>query len=336
MGINVKRLISILLFCIFCTAVTSAQAALADTITAIAWNQNGDMLLIGRGHWPDNLECGDGSVVIWQQEIQPITLSSVETCGIVGVGFSPDDERLVAQNAVGIINIWDSNFQKESALGIQAGISKMELAPSDALLARVLFKSIIHIIDYEASDPSSTLVFIRPESGKITDLSWQPDGQEIAVSSLEGTVTIWGGEEGDLIETISYESSTGKTAIAWSPTEDKLAIGDLAGRVIIWDISAEGLIYDFDEHTHQIHDLIWSPDGTGLASASEDGTVKVWDAETGNLLETLTYPGPVYALDWSPDGTKIAYGGEDLSGNPPQVEIVDAPTVGYVPSIDTP
>jgi WD40 repeat protein len=32
----------------------------------------------------------------------------------------------------------------------------------------------------------------------------------------------------------------------------------------------------------------WSPDGKSLASASDDNTVRIWDAQTGQCVSTLT------------------------------------------------
>ena len=51
----------------------------------------------------------------------------------------------------------------------------------------------------------------------------------------------------------------------------------------------------------------WSPDGTRLATGSDDGTAKVWDAAGGRELLTLKGPagGPV---SWSPDGARLATG----------------------------
>jgi WD40 repeat protein len=58
--------------------------------------------------------------------------------------------------------------------------------------------------------------------------------------------------------------------------------------------------------------VAWSPDGSKLATASYDGTEKVWQA--GNGLELMTLRGhqaPVPSVAWSPDGKKLASAGAD-------------------------
>jgi len=61
-------------------------------------------------------------------------------------------------------------------------------------------------------------------------------------------------------------------------------------------------------HAARITGVACSPDGTMIASSSEDGTLKLWSTN-GTLLRTLnTLPYATTALAWSPDGTKIAAG----------------------------
>ncbi|HEX6183963.1 MAG TPA: TIR domain-containing protein [Pyrinomonadaceae bacterium] len=60
-------------------------------------------------------------------------------------------------------------------------------------------------------------------------------------------------------------------------------------------------------HRGRITRLAWSPDGRTLASSSTDRTVKLWDAETGQLRRT--YAGHIYPavqVAWSPDGELVA------------------------------
>jgi WD40 repeat protein len=57
--------------------------------------------------------------------------------------------------------------------------------------------------------------------------------------------------------------------------------------------------------------VAWSPDGTRLLSGGGDGSVRVWDAVSGEPVHQLTgHSGVVWGVAWSPDGTRLLSGGD--------------------------
>ena len=65
-------------------------------------------------------------------------------------------------------------------------------------------------------------------------------------------------------------------------------------------------------HNGWVYSVSFSPEGQTLASGSDDGTVRLWDVNTGNLLHTLTaHRGSVYSVSFSPDGRTLASGSFD-------------------------
>ncbi|MGJ5692967.1 NACHT and WD repeat domain-containing protein [Streptomyces pratensis] len=79
----------------------------------------------------------------------------------------------------------------------------------------------------------------------------------------------------------------------------------------------------FRGHEQDVNAVTWSPDGSRLATASDDGTVRIWDArEAGNpVVLTRRHGDGVYAVAWSPDGKRLAGGSRNRS-----VTIWDAET----------
>ena len=62
-------------------------------------------------------------------------------------------------------------------------------------------------------------------------------------------------------------------------------------------------------HGDAVNSVAFGPDGTLLASGSDDRTVRLWGIPQGDLLRTISTPsGPVRAVAFSPDGRVLASG----------------------------
>jgi WD40 repeat protein len=65
-------------------------------------------------------------------------------------------------------------------------------------------------------------------------------------------------------------------------------------------------------HTNRVWSVAYSPDGSRIASGSEDKTIKIWDAENGYELNTFKRNKKrILSVTYSPDGHRIASGSDD-------------------------
>jgi WD40 repeat protein len=72
-------------------------------------------------------------------------------------------------------------------------------------------------------------------------------------------------------------------------------------------------ISELKHHKSSVNCVAYSPDGSLLASASEDQTVAIWNTKTGIVEFVLKgHTAAVSSVAWSPDGQQLATGETQL------------------------
>jgi WD40 repeat protein len=84
--------------------------------------------------------------------------------------------------------------------------------------------------------------------------------------------------------------------------------------VRVWDAQSGAELAVLRGHEREVRSASFSPDGSRIASASEDKTVRVWDAQTGRCLEVVQVRGPETVIAQPDDGQTVAIFPVALSG----------------------
>src|SRR6266700_6115493 len=160
--------------------------------------------------------------------------------------------------------------------------------------------------------PANVLALLRQQRGHLRTLDLSQlcirgaslHGVEMQDASLAGAT---------LRETVLNESFDIPWAVAISLNGQYWAAGSRRGEVRVWREEGRRLHLAWQAHTDTVRALAFSPDGRTLATGSWDGTIKLWDIESGALLWTSWFTDNIESLAFAPDGRTLASGGDDAT-----------------------
>ncbi len=151
---------------------------------------------------------------------------------------------------------------------------------------------------------------LRGHGGPVRALAVAPNGSTILSGSFDTTAILWdGGTETAGRVLRGHEDSVNAAVFA----DDGTAItAGQDGYVLSWSVEGEGEPRALHRHNGPVVALALSPDGGQVASASWDGTVRLFDLEAGDYRELSGHQGNVNAVGFLADG-RVVSAGYDLT-----------------------
>jgi WD40 repeat protein/class 3 adenylate cyclase len=278
-------------------------------IDSLAWQPDGDWILgsetLGNARVWDTTE--DFELTYFERRKDWKLVLSGHGDAVMDSSWSPAGERICTASADGTAKVWDAETGMEllTLSGHDGALLGAAWSPDGQRIATAGADGTARIWSASTGEP---IVSLMGHSEEVKDVAWSPDGKCIATVSPDGTTRVWSAPTGQQL--IAFPGQRGDLqTVSWSPQSDQLVTGG-GGQVTLWQLPQAEL--ELLGHTGDVLDARWSPDGARIATASDDGTTRIWDATTGEpLLEFSKHEGAVHSASWSPSGESIASTGAD-------------------------
>ena len=138
-----------------------------------------------------------------------------------------------------------------------------------------------------------------------TEMHASPDGDRAIGNSQHGAVLVVDLERREPL-TKFFTGDAGTGAGAWSPDGDLFVAA--GANLAVYDTETFRRLATLQGHRGPVGGVCFHPDGSRIASAGYDGTIRIWDRTRGDMLLEIpiSRESRLNAIAWSPDGSQIA------------------------------
>ena len=262
----------------------------------IAFSPDGDRIVASSRTGNTQIWSAQTGLPVWELENQGK--------GSTGVAFSFDN-RLVATCGDDRIDLWDGH-KNLTLMPTSSSVRAVAFSPDSTVLASA------HVDCVRLLNTASGEIKVLGEKQiELPNLAFCPDGRELVTVAKGGLVQFW--DYRQVKETRRQELHSGEMeigSVVYHPQGKRLAVS-FASSLFLCDLPFVLAPMELKGHAGPVRSVAWLSGGELIASGSDDGSIRIWNAETGEMQQKLEHHHPVFAVAVNPIGDTIASCGED-------------------------